>query len=595
MWHGLSPPAPLVVGKGWVEHQKAQNTLTNHPVYIYIRNNPQAPSTSERKMNLLILILIFIPLFSSPSSAQDFDLPEVIGFIIEPPEAEEDIGSAFCWVGDQNGDGYDDLLVNHDPWMPGENYFMHNRVELFFGGEEMDDEPDMIFEVDEDSVNFGGSVRYFGRVDSESDPFFSIGAAKYYRHNIINIRRYLYRGNEALDVEPDIEMRRLYPTYNIHFGTGHRAGPTDLNNDGYNDIIGFQKVDLIGQIVILFGSEEFDTIPDYHVSWDHQSNYLRYSTGFDINGDSCHDFLLKTVRLTDDIIPHRYYHYAMYLGGDPPDTIPVFEFDQYHYENYQIMYGFSLLPDVNGDGYDDWAINLSHDNGHFDKYYLYYGSEDPDMEWDVELEGDRGIAGGDGDITGGDFNGDGFGDIVTGHAGGFIMSGEVHVYFGRPEISGDVDILINGEDDYGDEYQLLGDLVGAVGDYNGDGVDDFVARIEGHPPKIAIFAGNPEWVVNSVSNDLPDQFQLSFEALPNPFNAEAKLSVSLPFAGNVTLTVYDVYGRLVSIVTDSMLSDGSHDFVLNGGQLSSGVYFARLVFEGSGRRTGVFKKLVCLK
>ena len=83
-------------------------------------------------MNLLILILIVIPLFSSPSSAQPRPLPEVIGVM-----SGQGFGADFCCVGDQNDDGYDDLLISNEGI---------NRAEMYFGGEEMGAEPGFVFE-----------------------------------------------------------------------------------------------------------------------------------------------------------------------------------------------------------------------------------------------------------------------------------------------------------------------------------------------------------------------------------------------------------------------------------------------------------------
>ena len=86
---------------------------------------------------------------------QDFELPEVICFIEGTPPGSTYFGREFCWVGDQNDDGFDDLLINHDPWNPSRRNdvpYQANRVELFYGGEDMDDEPDVLFTTPEDGV-----------------------------------------------------------------------------------------------------------------------------------------------------------------------------------------------------------------------------------------------------------------------------------------------------------------------------------------------------------------------------------------------------------------------------------------------------------
>jgi hypothetical protein len=73
----------------------------------------------------------------------------------------------------------------------------------------------------------------------------------------------------------------------------------------------------------------------------------------------------------------------------------------------------------------------------------------------------------------------------------------------------------------------------------------------------------------------PAGFEL-WPVYPNPFNASAVIRFSLPAAEHARLTVYDVNGRLVEVLTDAMLSAGDHRVTLDGSTFSSGLYFARL-------------------
>ena len=71
-------------------------------------------------------------------------------------------------------------------------------------------------------------------------------------------------------------------------------------------------------------------------------------------------------------------------------------------------------------------------------------------------------------------------------------------------------------------------------------------------------------------------------AEPNPFNPTTTLSFSLEKETRVSLEVFDVAGRLVSVVlSDRLLGEGEHRFRWNGrnGQgyaAASGVYLIRL-------------------
>jgi hypothetical protein len=63
---------------------------------------------------------------------------------------------------------------------------------------------------------------------------------------------------------------------------------------------------------------------------------------------------------------------------------------------------------------------------------------------------------------------------------------------------------------------------------------------------------------------------------PNPFNAETNISFSLAEAGDVTLKVYDITGRLVATLVNGYQEAGEHVATWDASNLSSGVYFYKL-------------------
>jgi len=63
---------------------------------------------------------------------------------------------------------------------------------------------------------------------------------------------------------------------------------------------------------------------------------------------------------------------------------------------------------------------------------------------------------------------------------------------------------------------------------------------------------------------------------PNPFNATTTLAFSLAVPTEVTLAVYDVQGRKVSTLFDSVAAPGYHTVRFEGAGLASGVYFCRM-------------------
>jgi len=93
----------------------------------------------------------------------------------------------------------------------------------------------------------------------------------------------------------------------------------------------------------------------------------------------------------------------------------------------------------------------------------------------------------------------------------------------------------------------------------------------------------PNWAVSG-SLEIPDAESpptqpvgpLLYGALPNPFNPSTLLRFELPVASNVTLDVYDISGRLVSVLASGWMEAGRHTAVFDGAQLPSGVYVYRL-------------------
>jgi photosystem II stability/assembly factor-like uncharacterized protein len=90
--------------------------------------------------------------------------------------------------------------------------------------------------------------------------------------------------------------------------------------------------------------------------------------------------------------------------------------------------------------------------------------------------------------------------------------------------------------------------------------------------------------------ELLNNYSLS-QNYPNPFNPSTTIKYSIPEAGIVKVTVYNMLGQKVQDVLNTFHNAGNHEVVIDGSELSSGVYFYQLT-AGSYQTT---KKMLLLK
>ncbi len=75
--------------------------------------------------------------------------------------------------------------------------------------------------------------------------------------------------------------------------------------------------------------------------------------------------------------------------------------------------------------------------------------------------------------------------------------------------------------------------------------------------------------------DLPGKYILE-QNHPNPFNPSTIIKYEIPANGNVSLIVYDILGREVSVLVNQHQNAGRYEIEYNASGLSSGVYFYNL-------------------
>ncbi|MDI6767766.1 MAG: T9SS type A sorting domain-containing protein [Bacteroidota bacterium] len=200
-------------------------------------------------------------------------------------------------AGDLNGDRYNDLIIS----APHDDYDAHGRVYIYFGGPHLDSTYDILLEGNDHFDMFGWSVSSAGDVNGDDYDDFLVGAPQDLSGGAG--KAYLLYGGTDINISRSVVFSG---DSMFRYGSFGRvvAGLGDINGDGFNDfgIMGLNKTN------IYFGNTPIDTIPKMTLYPGRDFGYLG-NLG-DLNKDGFNDF----VAVSDSV--------KMYFGSASPDTIP---------------------------------------------------------------------------------------------------------------------------------------------------------------------------------------------------------------------------------------------------------------------------------
>jgi len=91
-----------------------------------------------------------------------------------------------------------------------------------------------------------------------------------------------------------------------------------------------------------------------------------------------------------------------------------------------------------------------------------------------------------------------------------------------------------------------------------------------------------------LENNLPTEFRL-LQNYPNPFNPTTVIEFSIPNTSQVSLEVFNIKGEKVNQLLNEELNAGKYQFKFDASQLSSGLYFYKIV---SGKYSATKKMLL---
>ena len=82
---------------------------------------------------------------------------------------------------------------------------------------------------------------------------------------------------------------------------------------------------------------------------------------------------------------------------------------------------------------------------------------------------------------------------------------------------------------------------------------------------------------------------------PNPFNGRLTISLTIPSAETLNISVWNLLGEKVGTINDGPLPVGRHRFSWKTGELSSGIYFIRAESDGGTKPWHTVRKVIYLK
>ncbi|MBN1634263.1 MAG: T9SS type A sorting domain-containing protein [Ignavibacteria bacterium] len=81
---------------------------------------------------------------------------------------------------------------------------------------------------------------------------------------------------------------------------------------------------------------------------------------------------------------------------------------------------------------------------------------------------------------------------------------------------------------------------------------------------------------------------------PNPFNSSTNIKFRMSNSGSVKLSVFDISGRLIKSLVNEYLQPGEYNYNFNSADLSSGIYFYKILIN-EGKDLYQVKKMMILK
>ncbi|MCK9310281.1 MAG: T9SS type A sorting domain-containing protein, partial [Candidatus Cloacimonetes bacterium] len=396
-----------------------------------------------------------------------------------------------------------------------------------------------------------------------------------------------------------IPMASLGSPFSAEFIIRENIG--DINNDGCDDIGAFHTTPDSLQtrsIAVIFGGTfQSATVVD-NVTWG-SVMYISYVG--DVNGDTIDDFTVGY----DPLLNPGNHSLTLYCGNDgyfdPSDRIVLYDAITEPYNDFPFGFG---IGDFNGDGFGDYLSYWVTSPGNCGNKIKLGSNTLPQSQ---EIIIDMGtwtqlINVKNREVSFGDFNGDGYSDMITSdHESGF-WHGAAGLWLVGANPNGLYDLRIPPPPIT--PYYQFGWGTPAVGDFNGDGCSDVAfcapqsdSGTTNYRGWVIVYAGNTQLADTTVANEdevlpSPQLNNLQMDLYPNPadrnqteWNYQLKGAVPQT-ATECKIDIYNIRGQLVS--SHPIISPNLSEGTLGLNKLSAGIYIASFVADSRKIATSKF-------
>ncbi|MBI5508202.1 MAG: FG-GAP repeat protein, partial [Deltaproteobacteria bacterium] len=428
-------------------------------------------------------------------------LTNATSWSVEAVQAPARLGTSVASAGDLNGDGYADVVVGAPYVTDGQPYA--GQVFAYYGASTgLAMEPGHTIGIARSNAYLGLALGSAGDVNGDGYSDVIAGAPSDSYPESYEGRALVYFGSAT-------GLQTATPWSadgNEAFGAfgGAVASAGDVNGDGYGDVIvgapsQTTSADNGGRAFVYLGSSSgLASSPGWVAEGDQLYESLGWSVASagDVNGDGYGDVVVGAIYYSNN--EGQEGGVLLYLGSElglelAPATI--LEADQ---AGAYFGYAVASAGDVNGDGYGDVIVGARSFTGSQSsagRAFVYLGSAGGLAVAPVWVKDGVQAFEGFGASVGsaGDFNGDGYGDLIVGassYSDGDANEGRAYVYRGT---EGGVESSPAWSVEGNQSSASLGAAVASAGDADGDGLGDIVVGAPGYDGgrgKALLFRGN---------------------------------------------------------------------------------------------------------